>query len=293
MVKVKELFHQVESDLATKVRLDDAQIFLFEATAKCEQLFESLLEEHREVIGDIIRENKAFREVNLDSLNSFAGRLKVPNTSLDYVYNSFVNEILCVPVRNVLLQFDTLVQQTAKALRKKVSTLQISGNDIRILPERYGHVWENLEHLFRNLVDHGIESTEIRKKLGKTEAGQVRINCRLLKDSVRSMMEIRISDDGKGIDPEVIRQKLIKNGVVTASGMLDSDLIPYIFEAGFSTAQRVTEMSGRGVGLDALKSAVAEMGGKIGVESIKGQGTTFILILPVLNEPHYVIEAAS
>ncbi len=293
MVKVKELFHQVESDLATKVRLDDAQIFLFEATAKCEQLFESLLEEHREVIGDIIRENKAFREVNLDSLNSFAGRLKVPNTSLDYVYNSFVNEILCVPVRNVLLQFDTLVQQTAKALRKKVSTLQISGDDIRILPERYGHVWENLEHLFRNLVDHGIESTEIRKKLGKTEAGQVRINCRLLKDSVRSMMEIRISDDGKGIDPEVIRQKLIKNGVVTASGMLDSDLIPYIFEAGFSTAQRVTEMSGRGVGLDALKSAVAEMGGKIGVESVKGQGTTFILILPVLNEPHYVIEAAS
>ncbi len=293
MVKVKELFHQVETDLSTKARLDDAQIFLFEATAQCEQLFESILEEHRDVIGDIIRENKAIREVNLDSLNSFAGRLKVPNTSLDYVYHSFVNEILCVPVRSVLEQFDSLVQQTAKSLRKKVSALHISGDDLRILPERYGNVWENLEHLFRNLVDHGIETEEVRKKLGKAQVGQVKIICRQLQDTKRPNMEIRISDDGKGIDPEVIRQKLIKNGVAAAAKMPDLELIQQVFEAGFSTAQRVTEMSGRGVGLDALKSAVTEMGGKIAVESVKGQGTTFILILPVLNEPHYVIEAAS
>ena len=293
MIKVKELFHEVESGLATKARLDEAQIFLFEATAKCEQLFENVLEEHREVIGDVIRENKVIREVNLDSLNSFAGRLKVPNTSMDYVYNSFVNEILCVPVANVLMQFDSLVQQTAKTLRKKVLALQISGDDVRILPERYGNVWENLEHLFRNLVDHGIEATDLRQKLGKPEAGQVRIACRHLKDGLRPTMEIRISDDGKGIDPEIVRKKLLKNGVIAADKMLDVELIHQVFEAGFSTAQQVTDMSGRGVGLDALKSAVTEMGGKISVESTKGQGTTFIISLPVLNEPHYVIEAAS
>ena len=270
-----------------------SQILLREATARCEKVFENLLEEHREIIGDIIKDNKAIREVNLDSLNSFVGRLKVPNTTLDYVYDSFVNEILCVPVWNVLQQFDSLVQQTAKHLRKKVSTLKISGEDLRILPERYGHVWENLEHLFRNLVDHGIETDDIRKKLGKPEFGQVNITCRILPDAIRPMMEIRISDDGKGIDPELVRKKLIRNGVKAAAEMSTSDLVKQIFEPGFSTAQKVTETSGRGVGLDALKSVVVEIGGQIGVESVKGQGTTFVLILPVLNEPHYELEVAS
>ena len=255
-----------------------------------ENLFENTLEEHRDIIGDIIKENKAIREVNLDSLNNFAGHLKGPDSSLDKAYSSFVNDILCVPIRTVLQQFEGLVQLTAKSLRKKVAPLQISGDDLRILPERYGNVWENLEHLFRNVVDHGIEVDILRKKLGKPEAGQVKISCHQLRDTQRPTIEIKVSDDGKGIDPEMIRQKLIKNGVPNAATLSEGELIRKIFEPGFSTAQQVTETSGRGVGLDALRSAIEEMGGRIGVESIKGQGTTFTLILPLLNEPHYVVD---
>lgn len=293
MITVKDFFHQVETDLGKQEQLKDAQVFLREATRQCENLFENILIEYRDIIGDIIKDNKAIREVNLDSLNNFAGHLKGPNTSLDKAYNSFVNDILCVPLHTVLQQFENLVQLTAKSLRKKVAPLEISGEDLRILPERYGNVWENLEHLFRNVVDHGIEVDILRKKLGKPEAGQVKISCHKLRETNRQMMEIKVTDDGKGIDPEIIRQKLVKNGVPNATSLTDGELIKKIFEPGFSTAQQVTDTSGRGVGLDALKSAIEEMGGRIVVESIKGQGTTFTLILPLLNEPHYVVDLAS
>ncbi len=293
MIKLKEALHLVETDLSMQPDIKKAQIFLREAAFRCEKLFENILVENQDIIGDVIKDMKAIREVDLDSLNSFAGRLKVPNTSLDYIYDSFLNDILCVSLQNVLEQFDTLVQDTAKTLRKKVSLLQFAGEDLRILPERYGDVWESLQHLFRNLVDHGIESADVRKKLGKAEAGQVKVTCRQLQKGPTHMMEIKISDDGKGIDPEVIRQKLIKNGLKDATAMSDSELTEQIFEPGFSTAQQVTETSGRGVGLDALKSAIEEMGGGISVESVKGQGTTFVLVLPILNEPNYVSELAS
>lgn len=115
MIKVKDHLHQIETDLSSHKNLKEAQKFLRKATPECENIFENLLDEHRDIIGDTIRENKAIREINLDSLSRFAGRLKGPDTSLEHAYHSFVSDILCVPVHDVLKQFHSLVQQTAKS----------------------------------------------------------------------------------------------------------------------------------------------------------------------------------
>ena len=135
-------------------------------------------------------------------------------------------------------------------------------------------------HLIRNSADHGIESPEVRRQAGKAETGTVILRARHEGDSV----VVEIEDDGKGIDPAVIRAKAIEKGLLTADraeAMADEDVIELIFAPGFSTAAKVTDISGRGVGMDVVLSNVRKLNGRVGIRSTVGKGAVFTIKLPL------------
>jgi len=137
-----------------------------------------------------------------------------------------------------------------------------------------------LIHLIRNAIDHGIENPEIRKKLGKPEQGTLRVTA-LPEDS---NVIITVEDDGAGIDPQEIKQSAIKKRIVTeqeANNMTEQQLINLIFQTGFSTSQKVSDVSGRGVGMDIVKTHIEKLNGIIDVETCAGSGTKFIIKLPI------------
>ena len=134
--------------------------------------------------------------------------------------------------------------------------------------------------MLRNAVDHGIEAPEKRISSGKPETGTVHLSACHEQDNI----VIRLKDDGKGIDPKVLRQSAINKKVDTPdaiSKLTDSEVVELIFDSGFSTASEVTDVSGRGVGLDVVKTNIEVLGGSVTVDSVPGQGTTFTLIMPL------------
>ena len=141
-------------------------------------------------------------------------------------------------------------------------------------------IGDPLMHLLRNSADHGLESAEVRAKRGKPEVGSIFLDA--YQDGNNVVIEVR--DDGNGIDTEAVKQKAIERGVITpeqADSMSEKDIIGLLFHAGFSTSQKVTDISGRGVGLDVVKSKIESLSGEVEVKSKLGEGSTWIIRLPL------------
>ncbi|PNK60996.1 Hpt domain-containing protein [Psychrobacter sp. FDAARGOS_221] len=183
-----------------------------------------------------------------------------------------------VPFSRLLPRLQRTVRQTASELGKSVKLSVINEHDEidRTILER---ISAPLEHMLRNAVDHGIETPEIRAQQGKSAQGRIVI------DITREGSEIvlRLQDDGQGIDVDSVRRKAISRGLIDAKDRLltDLDIMQYIFHAGLSTASNLTQISGRGVGMDVVLSEVRQLGGSVSAQSEPGQGTTFILRLPL------------
>lgn len=170
----------------------------------------------------------------------------------------------------------------AERLEKELAPVEMEDNGLRVAPEIYGPFAKSLIHLFRNAVDHGIESPEERLEHGKDEEGHLR--CRTSLENDRIIVEI--ADDGQGLDLEAIRSKGIALGLFTpeeAAVLDEASLRLLIFEDEFSTNEEVSELSGRGVGLAAVRTETEKLGGRIEVNSSLGQGTSFRFILPYLE----------
>jgi len=170
----------------------------------------------------------------------------------------------------------------AERLEKELAPIEVEDNGVRVAPEIYSPFTKSLIHLFRNAVDHGLESPEERLAQGKEEEGHLR--CRTFMEDDRIIVEI--DDDGRGLDLEAIRRKGVAAGLFTPaqSGALDEAALRLlIFEDEFSTKEEVSELSGRGVGLAAVRMETARLGGRIEVDSTLGQGTSFRFILPYLE----------
>jgi two-component system chemotaxis sensor kinase CheA len=158
--------------------------------------------------------------------------------------------------------------------------LDISGHDTDLDKGILDAIAEPLTHLVRNAISHGIESPEERKKLGKPEQGKVRLNAYHQGNQVI----VEVSDDGRGIDVQKIRTKAIELGLSTAveaAQMSETEALNLIFRPGFSTAEQVTEVSGRGVGMDVVQSVLHRLKASVSLETRLGQGTTFRLKLPL------------
>ncbi|TXS93719.1 response regulator [Parahaliea maris] len=187
-----------------------------------------------------------------------------------------IRDARVVPVSRLMPGLRRIVRTVGADLGKQVNFRVL--NEIGKL-DRDSHVCCQiiLEHMVRNALDHGIESPEQRREAGKTETGLVSIDVR--KDG--SDYLIRLADDGRGIDPEVIREVAIARGLeVNASELSDQDALRLIFHKGFSTAAKLSEISGRGVGMDIVISELQQIGGDIEIDSIVGEGTTFTVRVP-------------
>jgi two-component system chemotaxis sensor kinase CheA len=190
-----------------------------------------------------------------------------------------VMKIRMVPVEQLFRRFPRVVRDVAK-LRNKEINLEIAGQNTDLDKSILDALGEPLAHLVRNAADHGIETAAERVAAQKPSRGTIRLDAYHEGDQV----VIEISDDGRGLDREKILRRAIESGIVGANDtarLNNSDIMTLIFEPGLSTADEVTEISGRGVGLDVVKSAVDNLKGSIELESELGQGTTFRLMVPL------------
>jgi len=188
-----------------------------------------------------------------------------------------VMRIRMVPISQIFSRFPRLVRDLTKTLNKKVN-LAIEGEDTELDKSVIEDLLDPLMHSVRNALDHGVETPEERAAAGKSEEGTV-----LLKASNEgNMIVIEIADDGKGIDVEAVRAKAIERGLIHPSKVLtDIEAFNLIFDAGFSTAKQVTNISGRGVGLDVVKRQIEKLNGSVTVSSQRGKGTRFTIKLPL------------
>jgi two-component system chemotaxis sensor kinase CheA len=190
-----------------------------------------------------------------------------------------VFDLRMLPISIVLKPLENTIALESMNLGKNVKC-EIPSTDIaidKVILEELGDI---LMHLVRNALDHGIESPEERKKAGKDKQGTITISC------VREAkhIELRISDDGRGLDYEKIREKATKvypERTEEIKNMSDRELSQFLFQSGFSTKDKVTELSGRGVGLDVVWATVEKIKGRIKIESTSGKGTSFILHFPL------------
>ncbi|MFZ0453364.1 MAG: chemotaxis protein CheA [Ignavibacteriaceae bacterium] len=184
-----------------------------------------------------------------------------------------------VKIGKVFNRFPRVVRDLSKESRKNVK-LELNGEETELDKTLIEEINDPLVHLIRNSIDHGIESPEERKKIGKDPAGTITLSA----EHEGNHIIITIEDDGKGIDPEVIKEKAISKGLISkekAKELTTNDAYNLIFLPGFSTAEIVTNISGRGVGMDVVKTNVTKLRGLINIESKVGAGTKIIIKLPL------------
>jgi two-component system chemotaxis sensor kinase CheA len=183
------------------------------------------------------------------------------------------------PIGNAWAKLPRLVRDLSHELKKKIDLVMI-GQDTELDRQVLEMIKDPLTHMVRNSGDHGLETPEARRRIGKPETGKITLNAY----HEGGHIVIEISDDGKGLPMEKIREKIVKNNLATESeleSMSDQQIQQFIFKAGFSTAAAVTSVSGRGVGMDVVKTNIEKIGGTVELRSIEGKGTTFSIKIPL------------
>ncbi|PJZ68680.1 chemotaxis protein CheA [Leptospira perolatii] len=237
-------------------------------------------------VGELVITNSGFQKIYDDLVRTFGedhlfgelkGRIDLINRISKELQSGIMN-IRMVPISTVFRRFSRLVRDLSLETGKSVE-LVLNGENTELDKKVIDALGEPLLHLIRNSVDHGIEPPEERKKIGKSEQGTVELNA--YQGGSNIMVEIR--DDGKGLDVERIRKKAIELGLVTASEaelLSESEVYQFIFAPGFSTTEKITDISGRGVGMNVVNNLIQEFKGKILIQSQKGKGTSFVLSFP-------------
>ncbi|HEU4965125.1 MAG TPA: chemotaxis protein CheA [Bacilli bacterium] len=192
---------------------------------------------------------------------------------------NLVMTIRMVPVETVFNRFPRMVRDLARDLNKKIDFV-IRGQETELDRTVIDEIGDPLVHLLRNSLDHGLESPDMRKQRGKSEVGRVE----LVALNSGNHVFIEITDDGNGIDRDKVLKKAMDNGIVdafAADNMTDAQVFDLLFHSGFSTADKISDVSGRGVGLDVVKTKIESLGGRVVVQSTLGEGTKFSIQLPL------------
>ena len=190
-----------------------------------------------------------------------------------------VMKVRMVPIESVVNKFPRMIRDLSRKLNKPME-LYMSGEETELDRTVVDQIGDPLQHLLRNSADHGIESPEERRKCGKPETGSIILNA--FQEGNNVIIEVK--DDGAGIDTERVKAKAVERGLVTeeqAENLSQKEIIDFLFMPSFSMAKKITDISGRGVGLDVVKSNIEALGGDVTVKSVKGTGTTFIVRLPL------------
>lgn len=190
-----------------------------------------------------------------------------------------VMKVRMVPIESVTQKYPRMIRDLSRSLNKKME-LYITGEETELDRTVVDQIGDPLQHLLRNSADHGLESAELRAERGKPETGSIFLKAYQEGNNVI----IQVGDDGNGIDTEAVKRKAIERGIVTqeqADNMTQKEIVNFLFMPSFSMAKKITDISGRGVGLDVVKSGIEQLGGDVEVATELGKGTTFTVRLPL------------
>jgi two-component system chemotaxis sensor kinase CheA len=236
---------------------------------------DALMNLFSELLIDRVRLEQLASEVKLSELTETVEHISRVSSDLQNI----VLKLRMVPVNSVFNRFPRMVRDVAKSLNKKVDLI-ISGAETELDRTVIDELGDPLVHLLRNAVDHGIESIGDRIASGKNETGSVHLRAFHSGNHVI----IEVEEDGAGISHEKVLQRAVKNGLIPqdqAEKMNEHEIAQLIFESGFSTADKISDISGRGVGLDVVKTKIQSLGGHVSIESRRGLGTKFSVQLPL------------
>ncbi len=211
----------------------------------------------------------------LEELNQVVSSVSIVTTDLQIA----VMKTRMLPIAKVFNKFPRMVRDLSRELGKNID-LKISGEDTELDKSIIEEIGDPLVHIIRNSCDHGIEDAETRLKMGKPEHGTIELKAY----NEGNAIVIEIVDDGKGLDPDMLIQKSLEKGIITereADNLSEKEIFGLIFRPGFSTAAQVTNVSGRGVGMDVVKTNIEKLNGIIDIDSEKGKGTTIKLKIPL------------
>ena len=244
----------------------------------------------------MVVQNPELKAITSAHLSRCLGQLRGITTDLQRTAMS----LRMVPIRNTFQKMSRLVRDLALQQGKEIA-LSLEGEDTELDRNIVEELSDPLVHMIRNSADHGIEMPEARVAAGKPAAGTITLRA----FHQGGFIVIQIEDDGRGLSAAKIRKKAIERGIIKADENLDErEIFDLIFAAGFSTAEKVTDLSGRGVGMDVVRRNIEKMRGKIEISSIEGEGTTFTLYVPLtlaiiegllvgIGEERYVIPTLS
>jgi two-component system sensor histidine kinase and response regulator WspE len=238
----------------------------------------SIPKEVREKFSESLKQLDQIRDLLVSQIADF----ELFSRNLEHLADQLYSEVVAIrmrPFSDGLPGFPRMVRDLAKNMGKKVN-FRIAGESTKIDRDILEKLEAPLTHLLRNAIDHGLETPEERIAAQKPVEGTLVLEAR----HSSGMLHVRITDDGKGIDIDHLRQKVVEKGHISkevAANLADGELFDFLFLPGFSTASKVTEVSGRGVGLDVVMSMVQEVGGSVRVDTKLGNGTSFYLQLPL------------
>lgn len=244
---------------------------------------ESFIKEARQILGPNAFSPEKFVPVRMADLQLWADQFSLWSKG-QATANAIYSKYIFFPMEGLLRPYQHLLEKIAVSQNKLVAPLSIDTQNLCVSEERMSSLFASLVHVFRNIIDHGIESPEERIKNNKSPEGHIQIEAKLQSSkSGTQMLLLCISDDGRGVDPEKVRKKM-KSLNVDCTKEDDNQVIQRIFDSQVSTKEVITELSGRGVGLEAVKFEVTRLGGKAWVTSKLGEGTKFWIELPWLGE---------
>jgi len=243
------------------------------------RVHETLLDSLFNLVGELIITKNRIDTIVAGTANK---ELKAALAAMEHIISELQEDVSAarlVPVGEIFQKFPRMVRDMAKEKGKEIE-LVLEGGEIELDKAVLDTIGEPLIHLIRNAVDHGIEPADVRQKQNKKRSGTVKIAAKRAENHIL----IDVEEDGGGIDITRMKEVAVKKGFVkqeAVGSLADKDVLNLLFKPGFSSAEEVTDVSGRGVGLDVVKTSVSEMGGTVEVATQKGKGTRFTLQLPL------------
>ncbi|MDG0816157.1 ATP-binding protein [Bdellovibrio svalbardensis] len=273
--------HSAETMLAEFKEVASAEKFnaLKEQSLHIASSFAGFIQKSEEVLGSSAMASERQLEIPVSKFQSALTKIeaKVHNNEVTQI---LLSEFAMESVGSFFSSYNEVAQRVASSQEKQLNPVEFTNADLKVLPEVYSSLFATFVHSFRNSVDHGIESPFEREEKGKPSAGTIKVHFSLLENNSRLL--IRIDDDGQGVNPAKIREKLAKKNIDTSKES-DHEVIQHIFDSQFSTRDQVTETSGRGVGMDAIKYAAEELNGRCWVESTYEKGTSLFVEVPYIT----------
>ena len=239
-------------------------------------------EKYQTVLDKLIKQSDSESAGPSPKLVQFYSELAKQLSKENKLVKQYAHDFLLKDFKSLFVNYEQTSVSLARSLEKDLMPFEFKGDAIPVNRSAYKDLLTNFVHVFRNICDHGIETQSERLEKGKNPKGKVSLETKMLD---KTKMKFVIQDDGNGIDCDKLRQKISGTSLEQKySGKSDAELVNVIFEAGFSTKDVVTDLSGRGVGMESVKYCVEKLGGTIQVTSQLNQGMQLEIIVPIIND---------